>query len=169
MTEPRRNDAVLFDAVLTPHRSLSRLGFAVLMAAVCAVSLIAGLVFFLVGAWPVVGFLGLDVALVYVAFRINYRRAKTYEAVRLTRRNLVIERVDPRGEKTTWAFLPHWLQVEVDEPPRHNGALTLRSHGRSLAIGRFLSAAERLDLARALRRALETARAACRPCAPVVP
>lgn len=169
MNESRRTDAVLFDAVLRPHRSLAPRGFVILMAALCAVGFAAGLAFFLIGAWPVVGFLGLDVALVYVAFRVNYRRAKMYESLRLTRQDLVVERVGHHGETTTWTFLPYWLQVETDEPPRHDGQLTLRSHGRSLAIGRFLSAAERRDLARALRRALDAARAACRPCAPCAP
>ncbi|MFQ5775962.1 MAG: DUF2244 domain-containing protein [Kiloniellaceae bacterium] len=163
-------DEPLFDALLTPHRSLSPHGFVILMGGVCAIGCATSLVFYLLGAWPVVGFLGLDVALIYLAFRINYRRARTYETVRLTRKDLVVKRVDPRGEATTWIFQPYWLQVLMDDPPRPDSQLTLRSHGRSLAIGRFLSAEERLDLARALRRALGQARAAARAiCAPCVP
>jgi uncharacterized membrane protein len=150
----------LFDALLTPHRSLSPRGFALLMIAVCAVSFTAGLAFFLMGAWPVVGFMGLDVALIYGAFRINYRRARMFEQVVLTRDLLVVRRVDPRGGETRWAFQPYWLQVRMDDPPEPDSRLTLRSHGKSLAIGDFLSPAERLSLAKELQRHLATCRCA---------
>ena len=65
-TEP-----TLFSAVLTPHRSLGAVGFVVLMSLLSALSFAAGIMFYLIGAWPVVGFLGLDVLLVYLAFRAN--------------------------------------------------------------------------------------------------
>jgi len=151
-------DRVLFDAVLTPHRSLSPRGFLVLMAAVCVVSFTAGLFFFLAGAWPVVGFLGLDVLLVFGAFRINYRQARMYETLHLTSPALTVRRVDPRGAETRWRFKPTWLQVLIDDPPRHGSPLTLRSHGKSLAIGGFLTTEERHDLAEALTAALAEAR-----------
>ena len=157
-TSDRDDEQVLFDAVLTPHRSLSPRGFLVLMAVICIVSFTAGLFFFLAGAWPVVGFLGLDVLLIYVAFRINYRRARMYETLHLTSKTLTVRRVDPRGGETRWRFEPTWLQVLLDEPPGHGGPLTLRSHGKSLSIGGFLTAEERCDLAKALRAALGEAR-----------
>ncbi len=163
LPEPR--DRTLFDAELTPHRSLSPRGFVILMSAVCAISFAAGLAFYLAGAWPVVGFLGLDVALIYIAFRINYRRASIQESLRLTRARLTVERVNHWGETKTWHFAPAWLQVAV-AGPRPGRGLVLRSHGRALEIGRFLTLEERQDLAGALRRALARACASCAPCAP---
>lgn len=163
--EAQRPD-LLFDALLLPHRSLSPRGFLLLMAGVGTVSFAAGLVFFLMGAWPVIGFLGLDVALIYLAFRINYRRACQYETVKLTRGDLTVERIGRRGEVSTWRFQPAWLRVQMDDPPRPSSQLVLRSHGRTLRIGGFLTAQERADFAAALRAALERARSACRPCAP---
>ena len=145
---------LLFDALLTPHRSLSPRGFMVLMAAICAFSFSAGLGFFLAGAWPVVGFLGLDVLLVYVAFRINFRHGRMYETLRLSREALTVQRVDHWGKVKRWLFQPAWLQVLIDDPPRQESQLTLRSHGRSVRVGAFLTPAERLGVAKALRRAL---------------
>lgn len=156
--QPQHEDSVLFDAVLTPHRSLSPRGFLILMTALSLVSFAGGLFFFLVGAWPVVGFLGLDVLLVYIAFRVNYRRARMYETLHLTRDTLTVRRVDHWGGETRWRFKPAWLQVLLDDPPAHGSPLTLRSHGRSLAIGDFLTAEERRGLADALRAALIEAR-----------
>ncbi len=159
-TEAQEDEArVVFDALLTPHRSLPPQGFLLLMAALCVVSFTAGVFFFLVGAWPVVGFLGLDVLLVYFAFKISYRRARLYETLELTREALTVRRVEPSGEETSWCFQAAWLQVLMDDPPGHASPLTLRSHGKSLAVGAFLTPEERLDLAKALRAALAKARA----------
>ena len=85
----------LFSAVLTPHRSLGPKGFMVLMAAVCVVSFGTGLFFYMLGAWPVIGFMGLDVALIYIAFKLNFRALRLYETVDLTGNALTVTRVAP--------------------------------------------------------------------------
>jgi uncharacterized membrane protein len=168
-TDAQPHEPLYFNAQLTPHRSLGRRGFIFLMIAVCAISFIAGLAFYLAGAWPVVGFFGLDVALIYGAFRINYRRARTYETLRLSRSDLLVEHVNHWGQKRIWRFQPYWLQVLMDEPAAGESHLILRSHGQNLEIAGFLPPAERSDLARALRTALARARAACAPCPPCAP
>jgi uncharacterized membrane protein len=148
-------ERVHFDAVLEPHRSLSRGGFILLMVAFGGVSFIAGIVFLVIGAWPVLGFFGLDVLLIYIAFRLNYRSGRMREAVRLTD-TLTIRRVHPNGRVQQWSFEPYWVRIEMDDPPEHWSQLTLSSHGRSLTFGAFLTAEERLELARALAAALQS-------------
>ena len=154
------DEPVLFDAVLFPHRSLSAAGFWLLMGTVSGVSFAAGMMFVMMGAWPVFGFFGLDVLLLAWCFHRSYRQARLYETVRLTERSLTVRRVDPGGEAITWTFQPHWLRVEIDDPPQHESQLTLASHGRRLTIGSFLAPEEKADLARALRTALQGVRAA---------
>lgn len=149
---------LLFNVQLTPHRSLSARGFIILMAIVCFVSFAAGIGFFLAGAWPVVGFLGIDVLLIYWAFRINYRHARIREVLTLTKDELKVTRFNHWGEAESWTFQPYWLQVLMDDPPESHSHLTLRSHGRDLVVGNFLNAAERLEVATALRNALTEAR-----------
>jgi uncharacterized membrane protein len=149
---------VWFDAVLHPHRSLSPFGFLILMIALAAVSFTTGIAFLMAGAWPVFGFFGLDVALVYLAFRANYRSGQVYETLRLTRGELAVRRVLPGGDAKTWTFQPYWLRVEMDDPPRTDSELRLSSHGQSLVIGSFLTPAERLEVARALGSALARTR-----------
>ena len=153
-------EPVLFDATLYPHRSLGPVGFAVLMGLVAAVGFGTGIVFLLAGAWPVFGFCGLEVLLIYVCFRLNYRSARLFERVRLTGAALTVERRDWRGRARRWTFQPYWLRVAMDDPPLHDSRLTLSSHGRSLVIGSFLAPEERAELARALSHALSAARAA---------
>ena len=143
-----------FDAVLYPNRSLGTAGFYSLMAAIVTVSAGVGAAFVLAGAWPVSGFLGLDVLLLYLAFRWNYRQGRRAEFIRLDGAGLTVRRVDPDGRAREWRLEPYWVRVALDDPPRGDGQLVLSSHGDRLVIGAFLTAAERREVARALEAAL---------------
>ncbi len=143
-----------FDAVLRPNRSLGARGFLLLMAAIAAFSFIAGIVFISAGAWPVFGFLGLDVLLIYVAFRASYRSGRLEERVRLTDEALEVRRIDAYGRAQLWRVPPTWLKVEIENPDEHDCRVRLRSHGRSCVVGAFLAPDERKDLAAALSDAL---------------
>jgi uncharacterized membrane protein len=113
-----------------------------------------GIGFILAGAWPVTGFFGLDVGLLYLAFRLSYRSARQTESLRLTSKTLDVERVNVRGERQHWRLEPAWLRVTLDEGERGRGRLLLSSHGKTLSLGAFLSAEERQRLAGALKAAL---------------
>lgn len=156
--DPAAGSSAAFDAVLYPNRSLGPLGFYVLMGGIVVVSVAVGVGFMLAGAWPVTGFLGLDVVLVYLAFRWNYRAGRCAELIRLDRDGLFVRQVRPDGATREWRFDPHWVRVTMDEPLRHDSQLVLRSHGRTLTIGAFLTAEERAEVARALRTALSARR-----------
>ena len=145
---------LLFDAVLYPHRSLSRTGFWLVMGLVSTVSFGAGIAFYRAGAWPVVGFFGLDVALIYLAFRMNYRAAWLTDIIKLDERELSIRRITPRGKVFSWTFQPFWVRVRMDNPPTRDSDLVISSHGRSLALGEYLSPEEKLGVAQALNAAL---------------
>lgn len=149
-----------FDAVVTPHRSLSRKGFLILMSILAAVNFVAGMIFLIEGAWPIVGFCIADVVLVYWAFRTNYRAARAYETVQLSDNELRIRRVDQRGHARSFSFQPYWVRLELVENPDESTNLFLRSHGRSFEIANVLSPPERRDFMRALCAALDKMKAA---------
>src|ERR1700712_5243173 len=108
--DPEVAEPELFSALLTPHRSLSDTGFVVLMAFVSLVSFAAGLAFWLMGAWPVLGFFGLDVLAIYWAFRINFRHAKAIEEIRVTPTELHLRRVSHHGDVVEFLLNPLWGQ-----------------------------------------------------------
>lgn len=155
---PATSDASLFRAILHPHRSLGPKGFLALMIGIGAVSFVTGLVFLLLGAWPVMGFFGLDVLLVYVAFKLNYRAARAYEMVELTPQALTLTQFSASGKSKSFEFNPYWVRVLFTERPDGGNNLKLVSHGRELEFGRLLNDDERRDFAQALRSALDTAR-----------
>lgn len=153
-------DEPFFRALLTPHRSLSRRGFAILMIAVAAVCFGYGLFFLSIGAWPVFGFLGLDVLLVYLAFRINYRAARAREEVSVSRVAVEIRKIAPSGRADEHFFNPFWARFNVR---RHAEigitAMAVEGQGRSVPIGAFLNPDDRESFATAFGEALATARA----------
>jgi len=120
--------------------------------------------FWALGAWPVVGFLGLDVALVYVAFRANYRSARAYETIEVTREALTVRKVAPNGNAREFRFNPYWARLEVDRAEEEGiTRIRIASHGRRLDIGRFLAPVDRDSFAAAFSHALREARAPAGP------
>ena len=154
------HETVFFNAKLSPFRSLPPRGFFWVMAVLAAIGFCSGIGFVLAGAWPVTGFFGLDVALLYLAFRLSYRSARQTETVRLTERTLDVERVGIRGEERRWRFEPVWLRVVFEERAEGQNGLFLASHGKRFPLGTFLSTPERRSLAQGLSAALEAWRRA---------
>ena len=155
-----RNEPRIFSATLTPYRSLGPTGFLILMSCLGAASFATGVVFILLGAWPVFGFLGLDVFLVYVAFRANYRAANAYEEVTVTASELTVRKVTPRGRvRQEWTANPLWVRLQQDIHEEFGvERLFLISRGERLAIAGFLGPEEKKSFAQALSQALFEAR-----------
>jgi uncharacterized membrane protein len=159
---------LFFERVLLPYRSLPPRGFHILMLALGLISLAVGIGFISIGAWPVIGFFGLDVALVYVAFRLSYRSARQRETIRLAGDTLTVEQVSVRGTRRMWRFQPFWLRVILEERAGEANRLLIASHGRSLVIGDFVAPPDRAELADTIRDALRRWRDALNP-APAAP
>lgn len=148
----------LFDAVLYPNRSLPNAGFIAVMAVVIGANFIFGTYFYAIGAWPVIGFCGLDAFAVWLAFRLSYRQGRLRERVRVTRDEMLVARVLPSGHETRWRLHPYWTRVSIDRPIRHESQVRVTSRGGVLILGAFLSPEERGRFADALSGALGRAR-----------
>jgi uncharacterized membrane protein len=157
-TTPIPSRQVYFDVTLHPNRSLSATGFYLVMGLATVFGFTIGIGFMLAGAWPVLGFCGVEILLLFFAFHINYRSGRFSEHLLLSDDGLEVRRVGPKGEIGTWVFEPSWLRVDIGAGIRDEGLLTITSHGASMSIGACLSPGERLDLADALRDAIETYR-----------
>ena len=152
-------DPKIFSAVITPHRSLSPRGFLVFMLCLGGLSFVSGVVFVLIGAWPVFGFFGLDVLLVYLAFRANYRTARAYEEVTVTASELTVRKVSHRGGVREWTLNPLWVKLDrIVHEEFGIERLFLVSHGRRLPIAACLGPDEKASFARALSSALGEAK-----------
>ncbi len=157
--DPDAPEPVLFSALLTPHRSLNRTGFVLVMAFLSVISFAAGVAFLIMGAWPVFGFFGLDVLAIYWAFKVNYRRASAREEISVTASELRVRRVSHRGHVMEWVLNPLWVRVDqIAHEEFGIERLYLVSRGRRVSIGGFLGPDEKASFSNALKDGLATAR-----------
>ena len=152
------DDTPILDAVLRPNPPADPRVLRAILIAVLVINLAFGLYFVSRGAWPIFPFMGLDVALLYWAFRASVRAAKRFERVTLTQENLLIARHPVKGPATQIALNPYWVRVEMDDPPEHWSQLTLWSHGKAYRVGTFLAPAQRFSFAQMLKNALRRTR-----------
>lgn len=155
----RDGEPAIFSALLTPHRSLNRTGFLAVMAFVSAVSFVTGIVFLMMGAWPVFGFFGLDVLVVWWAFKVNFRTARASEEIVVTATELRVRRVSHRGHVAEWVLNPLWVRLDLEADEEFGiERLYLVSRGRRLSLGHFLGPDEKASFAKALLGALNAAK-----------
>ena len=152
-------DEPLFAARLTPHRSLGRKGYLILMGFITLICLGAGVIFWAVGAWPVFGFLGLDVVLIWLAFKLNYRSGRTVEEISIWRDELRIQKTHPSGKIKTHTFNPFWTRFCINRHEEYGiMRMFLISKKRELDIGSFLNPSDRDSFAKAFGSALSKAK-----------
>jgi uncharacterized membrane protein len=157
--DPGNAEPVLFSALLTPHRSLNRTGFVLVMTFLSVVSFATGVAFLIMGAWPVFGFLGLDMLAIYIAFRINFGRARAREEIKVTPSELRVRRVSHRGHVVEWVLNPLWVRLdEVCHEEFGTERLYLISRGRRVSVGGFLGPEEKASFAKALRTGIVAAK-----------
>ena len=159
MTSTLALDDAVFRARLTPYRSLNDQGFRFLMAFIGLICFGVGTFFFALGMWPVLGFMGLDFALIYWAFKANYRSARAYEDVEVSRAHVLVRKVSAKGRAQDHHFDQFGTRFEVD---RHDeiGITKMRvaNRNRSVEFGYFLNPLDRESFAEAFSRALSRAK-----------
>ena len=152
-------EPAIFESRLRPYRSLDANGFRLLMAATFVATALLSLPFYLMGAWPIVGFLGLDVLALYVAFRVNFRDARAYEHFRLTYFELRFARVNASGRKREWRLTPAWVRFErIDDEDYGPQRLSIHSRGRQWEVARCLGPDQKAEFATRFSAALAEAR-----------
>lgn len=153
------NDQRLLDVRIVPHRSLTPSGFRLFMLIFSLAGTISSLPFVIAGAWPVAGFMGLDVAVVYLAFRASFRAARAYEDVVLTPLELMLAKVSARGARREWRFNPAWVRLDRQEHAEFGlMRLAVISRGHRVEVAGFLGPDAKADFASDLSQALNEAR-----------
>lgn len=164
MTMPARdpesdNEAPVFTAILRPHRSLSPQALAWVIGLTALAGILVSIPFYLMGAWPIVGFMGVDVILIWLAFRINAAEARNEEQIFLSRVRLFIRNLDWRGKSRETALNPRWSRLEREEHPEWGLERLCVVQGRARhEVARCLGREDRADFADAFARALAEAK-----------
>lgn len=153
-----QDDAIFLEAVLRPNPPMSPRSLLIVLGIVALINFAFGLTFILHGAWPIMPFLGADVALLAWAFRASRRAAQRFETVTLTQNQLAVVRHPPKGAPQALCLNPYWVRIVLDGDEEHARNLTLLSHGRAVQLGSFLNPRDLFSFAQTLKNALEQAR-----------
>ena len=143
------------DITVLPYRSLSKKGFKYLMLCVAAVFFTIGVFFWIIGAWPVFGFLGLDVLLLYYAFKMNYKSGEIFENLKLIKEKLLITRNFPSGKIQSWDLEPYWTQAEILQANSTHHHFLIKSKNKVVMIGSFLSSKDKKKLMKKINDSLK--------------
>jgi uncharacterized membrane protein len=161
MSAMKQNQRIFFDAIIFPHRSLTPQIARNILLVVAGLLFVVGLIFLSMGAWPVLGFLGLEVLVLGLAFKFSFLQARAKERILLTTDELTIEKISAKGKCRSWHFQPYWISIDViDQDYGRKGEIALRSHGQEVRIAHWLSDEERYDFVRELRASLKRSRLA---------
>ncbi|HYD89594.1 MAG TPA: DUF2244 domain-containing protein [Vitreimonas sp.] len=150
---PLDGKPLFFDAELRPYRSWSMKAFKVMLVAVITLNAIMSIIFIARGAYPVAGFLGLDVLALWFAFRWNYRAGQVAEYVQVAPGAVHVAAVNNEGVTTHWVLNPIWAKVTRD-----GRGVLIRAGDGQMRIGAFLSPKECDSFAAALDAALHKAK-----------
>jgi uncharacterized membrane protein len=148
----------VFEAMITPHRSLSARARRRIVIALFGASAASAAVFWLLGAWPVTGFCGAEIGLASTLLLLHSRSARASELVLLTDRTLRVVRTDPRGRRAVCELQAAWLHVRLEERNGTTPRLLVGQRDREVELARVLGEAEKRDLAAALSEALDRQR-----------
>ena len=144
----------LYEITLYPYRSMNKLGFFILMFTLALISFVAGIIFMLKGAWPVFGFFGLDVLLVYIFFKINFKSGKKKEIIILTENQLIIEFYNEKKISKTHYLDANWLKINLTKFKNEISKLKISSKNKSVIVGSFLRYKEKKNIVKSLKTAL---------------
>lgn len=136
----------LLDLTLTPNRSFDRGHVRWVLGAVGVIFLLGGLRFLALGAWPILPFMVIDVALLWWAFRASYASGRGHERLVLDGDRLELLRVSAQGAERRFGFEPLWTRVQLEETPLGDVKLWLAARERRVSLGRFLSPRERREV-----------------------
>ena len=156
--KPRKLDDIVFEALLSPSVT-TRLSVVrwilVLFGGTCA---LVGIIFTALGAQPVLGFMGIEIVLLYVVYRYCVRSSRMMEQLILSGRNAMFHRIDRNGNISITSFETHWLHVDIRQTDDKSSRLILVSKGRVQEVGVFLAPTEKIKLFDTLKKVLKDLR-----------
>lgn len=149
----------LIDLTLRPNRSLSREHARWVVGGVAAVFLLGAVRFLVMGAWPVLPFMAIDVGLLWWAFRASYRSGRAYETVRLDAFDLTVRKVTADGRERRFRLEPFWARARLEQLASGDNRLTVASRNVRVTVGHCLSPPEREQVHATIETGLEKWRA----------
>ena len=158
--EHQTDEPLLFEALISPNRSLSRRGRALLFVILASAGVITAIRFWLLGAWPVAAFVAIEIGLATLLFWLHARNQQQTERLLLSQTSLRLIHTASDGRRRQTQLPLRWLSVELEERSGRVPALLVRCRGDRMEIlqkevAAVLGDTEKRELAAALRQAVD--------------
>lgn len=159
MTSSAPSAKAIYQTRLEPHRALTPRRANVVILLFGAGTFALSVPFYVMGAWPVLGFMGLDVLALYIAFRVSFYSARAYETLDLTPLELSLVKIGAGGERAEWRFDTYWVRLEqATHEEFGTQRVWLLCRGERVEVGSFLGPDQKAELVEDLTRALAIAK-----------
>lgn len=139
--------------VLRPNASWTWQRNLYLLYTLMAVSLTVGVGFLFMGAWVILPYSLLELALLTVAIYYCVRQCQRQEVITVSEHEVQVQR-GTRTPTESWRYHRVWARFMV-KPPRHPwdpAIVSIRSHGEELELGSFLNQGDKTQLIALLKR-----------------
>ena len=142
------------DIKIYRNQSLTTRGLYILMFFITIPASYIGISFYVLGAWPVLGFMGFEILLIYIAFKILFYKNKFYEHIILDseklnilfkKKNKIIKKIE---------LEPTWVQIKIEKIYENEDTLIVSSHGKKIILANYLIPEEWLKLAGKIKSGL---------------
>ncbi len=145
-------DDIILNIVLNPNRSLTKSTFYLIIILLLIISISVGFFFYTLGAWPVIGFFGIDILFFTLIFYFHNKSLKISERIILTKNEMIIEKIKPFGKNLIVKFAPpNWINITIKKSIYNKSRLIIHSHGSAIFVGDFLTKVEKIQLADSLK------------------
>ncbi len=145
--------------LIRPNQSLTRRGFLWIASAVFVLSMSIAIRYYFLGAWLVLPFTILEMLFLATISMLVWRHNRCFERITVDEHEISIIRQNNR-DRQQWKFQSYWVQVilQIDSSSWYPSRLLIRSHGRSIEVGKDLTDSERKELADRIKQVLDRVR-----------
>ncbi len=145
MVKVKELEATKFEILLKPNSSLTGVTRILFLGSIFFICSVIGIGFFLAGGIMILPFAGLEIILVYLAFKLSFNWSQQKQIIILSKDHVEV-RVDGIKEFFTWKEFRSFATFNVTKKNNEDHDLSFRSKGKEVVIGGFLNQEDKVLL-----------------------
>ena len=138
MVKVKELEATKFEILLKPNSSLTGATRILFLGSIFFICSVIGIGFFLAGGIMILPFAGLEIILVYLAFRLSFNWSNQKQIIILSKDHVEV-RVDGLTEFFTWKEFRSFATFNISKDQSMEDKISFRSKGKEIYVGNFLN------------------------------
>ena len=138
MVKVKELEATKFEILLKPNSSLTGATRVLFLGSIFFICIVIGIGFFLAGGIMILPFAGLEIVLVYLAFKVSFNWSNQKQVIILSKEHVEV-RVDGLKEFFTWKEFRSFATFNISKDQSMEDKISFRSKGKEIYVGNFLN------------------------------